>query len=69
MSNDKRKYSSKIVDGLEQAPSRAMLRAVGFENEDFNKPQVGVASTWSMVTPCNMPVSYTHLTLQTILLV
>ena len=56
MSNDKRKYSSKIVDGVEQAPSRAMLRAVGFENEDFNKPQVGVASTWSMVTPCNMHI-------------
>jgi len=56
MSNDKRKHSSKIVDGVEQAPSRAMLRAVGFENEDFNKPQVGVASTWSMVTPCNMHI-------------
>ena len=37
MSKDKRKYSSKIVDGLEQAPSRAMLRAVGFEDEDFKK--------------------------------
>ena len=56
MSNDNRKYSSKIVDGVKQAPSRAMLRAVGFENEDFNKPQVGVASTWSMVTPCNMHI-------------
>ena len=51
MSKDKRKYSSEIVDGVEQAPSRAMLRAVGFESEDFNKPQVGIASTWSMVTP------------------
>ena len=56
MSKGNRKYSSKIVDGDEQAPSRAMLRAVGFENEDFNKPQVGVASTWSMVTPCNMHI-------------
>ena len=56
MSKDKRKYSSKIVDGLEQAPSRAMLRAVGFEDEDFKKPQVGIASTWSMVTPCNMHI-------------
>ena len=56
MSKDNRKYSSKIVDGIEQAPSRAMLRAVGFENEDFKKPQVGVASTWSMVTPCNMHI-------------
>ena len=57
MSNDNRKHSSKIVDGVEQAPSRAMLRAVGFKNEDFNKPQVGVASTWSMVTPCNMHIN------------
>ena len=57
MSKGKRKHSSKIVDGVEQAPSRAMLRAVGFENEDFNKPQVGVASTWSMVTPCNMHIN------------
>ena len=56
MSKDKRKYSSEIVDGVEQAPSRAMLRAVGFESEDFNKPQVGIASTWSMVTPCNMHI-------------
>ncbi len=56
MSKGNRKYSSKIVDGVEQAPSRAMLRAVGFENEDFKKPQVGVASTWSMVTPCNMHI-------------
>ena len=56
MSKGNRKHSSKIVDGVKQAPSRAMLRAVGFENEDFNKPQVGVASTWSMVTPCNMHI-------------
>ena len=45
-----------VVDGLEQAPSRAMLRAVGFKDEDFSKPQVGIASTWSMVTPCNMHI-------------
>ncbi len=56
MSKDKRKYSSEIVDGVEQAPSRAMLRAVGFESDDFDKPQVGIASTWSMVTPCNMHI-------------
>ena len=42
---------------MEQAPSRAMLRAVGFEEEDFLKPQVGIASTWSMVTPCNMHIN------------
>ena len=58
MSNKNRKYSSKIVDGVEQAPSRAMLRAVGFEEEDFLKPQVGIASTWSMVTPCNMHINH-----------
>ena len=51
-----RHYSSIVVDGLEQTPSRAMLRAVGFEDSDFNKPQVGIASTWSMVTPCNMHI-------------
>ncbi|MBL0691715.1 MAG: dihydroxy-acid dehydratase [SAR324 cluster bacterium] len=48
-----RKYSSIVVDGIDRSPSRAMLRAVGFTDADFHKPQVGVASTWSMVTPCN----------------
>ena len=56
-SDNKRKYSSKVVDGIEQAPSRAMLHAVGFETEDFQKVQVGIASTWSMVTPCNMHIN------------
>ena len=51
-----RKYSTIVTDGVEQAPSRAMLRAVGFTDEDFSKPQIGVASTWSMVTPCNMHI-------------
>lgn len=51
-----RKYSSKVVDGFERAPSRAMLYPVGFNKADFNKPQVGIASTWSMVTPCNMHI-------------
>ena len=51
---DLRKHSKKIVDGVEQAPSRAMLRAVGFRTKDFKIPQVGIASTWSMITPCNM---------------
>ena len=53
---DLRKHSSTVTDGVEQAPSRAMLRAVGFTDEDFAKPQVGIASTWSMVTPCNMHI-------------
>ena len=58
MANDKtRKFSSIIVDGVAQAPSRAMLHAVGFEDADFKKPQVGIASTWSMVTPCNMHIN------------
>jgi dihydroxy-acid dehydratase len=54
---DLRKHSKKVVDGMEQAPSRAMLRAVGFTDADFKKPQIGVASTWSMVTPCNMHIN------------
>lgn len=52
----RRPYSSTIVDGLEQAPSRAMLYPVGFTQEDFRKPQVGIASTWSNLTPCNMHI-------------
>lgn len=55
--NDKRSHSSRVVDGIEKAPARAMLRAVGFNDEDFEKPQVGIASTWSMVTPCNMHIN------------
>jgi dihydroxy-acid dehydratase len=52
-----RKYSSQVVDGVEHAPSRAMLRAVGFGDDDFKRPQIGIASTWSMVTPCNMHIN------------
>ena len=51
-----RRYSRVVVDGVKQAPSRAMLRAVGFEDQDFARPQVGIASTWSMITPCNMHI-------------
>ena len=53
---DIRNFSSQVVDGVERAPSRSMLRAVGFEDKDFKKPQIGIASTWSMVTPCNMHI-------------
>ncbi len=53
---DLRRYSRVVVDGDEQAPSRAMLRAVGFAEGDFARPQIGIASTWSMVTPCNMHI-------------
>ncbi len=52
-----RTFSSVVVDGVERAPSRAMLRAVGFQDADFKKPQIGIASTWSMVTPCNMHIN------------
>jgi len=54
---DLRRYSRIVVDGVAQAPSRAMLRAVGFSEDDFKRPQIGVASTWSMVTPCNMHIN------------
>ena len=53
MSSCKRNFSSIVVDGKDRAPNRSMLRAVGFEDEDFEKPQVAVCSAWSMVTPCN----------------
>ena len=52
-----RSFSSQVVDGMSRAPSRAMLHAVGFSDADFAKPQIGVASTWSMVTPCNMHIN------------
>jgi dihydroxy-acid dehydratase len=51
-----RPYSSILLDGPDRAPARAMLYAVGFKAEDFKKPLVGIASTWSMVTPCNMHI-------------
>src|SRR5580658_1830804 len=52
----KHPHSSVVVDGPERSFRRSMLRAVGFGDEDFGKPVVGVASTWSMVTPCNMHI-------------
>ena len=52
-----RKYSQKLVDGPLQAASRSMLRGVGFKTSDFSKPLVGIASTWSKVTPCNMHIN------------
>jgi dihydroxy-acid dehydratase len=54
---DLRRYSRLVVDGAKQSPSRAMLRAVGFQDADFNKPQIGVASTWANLTPCNMHIN------------
>jgi dihydroxy-acid dehydratase len=49
-----RRHSAPVLDGPERAPTRAMLYAVGYSEKDFAKPQIGIASTWSMVTPCNM---------------
>ena len=51
-----RRYSSQILDGKERAASRGMLYGVGFKKADFKKPQVGVASTWAQVTPCNVHI-------------
>ena len=53
---DSRQYSRIVVDGVKQAPARAMLHAVGFADGDFAKPQIGIASTWSNLTPCNMHI-------------
>ena len=54
--NDPRAFSRLVVDGVKQAPARAMLRAVGFGDADFQRPQVGIASTWANLTPCNMHI-------------
>jgi dihydroxy-acid dehydratase len=51
-----RPRSTDVTEGFERAPARAMLRAVGMTEEDFGKPQVGVASSWNEVTPCNLPL-------------
>ena len=56
MTIDNRPRSREVTEGFERAPARAMLRAVGMTDEDFDKPQVGVASSWNEVTPCNMPL-------------
>jgi len=49
--------SQEVTEGFRRAPSRSMLRAVGMTDGDFDKPQVGVASTWNEVTPCNLPLA------------
>ncbi|WLF83455.1 dihydroxy-acid dehydratase [Moraxella sp. ZY210820] len=51
-----RSHSAPVYDGVENAPARSMMRAVGFKDEDFKKPQIGIASTWANVTPCNMHI-------------
>jgi dihydroxy-acid dehydratase len=54
---NKRTHSAPVVEGFDRAANRSMLRAVGFTDEDFQKPQVGIASTWSDLTPCNMHIN------------
>ena len=54
---NKRQYSSLVVDGVEKAAARSMLYAVGFSEEDFKKPQIGIASTWGILNPCNMHIN------------
>ena len=54
--NAHRQYSSIVIDGADRAASRAMLHALGFESDDFQKSQIGIASTWNTVTPCNMHI-------------
>ena len=51
-----RKYSRIVIDGADRAASRAMYHALGWTSEDFGKSQIGIASTWNMVTPCNMHI-------------
>ncbi|MBV9936438.1 MAG: dihydroxy-acid dehydratase, partial [Actinobacteria bacterium] len=54
MSNEMKPRSREVTEGFERAPARAMLRAIGMTDDDWDKPQVGVASSWNEVTPCNM---------------
>jgi dihydroxy-acid dehydratase len=56
MTDERRPRSYEVTDGMERAPARAMLRAVGMTDADWDKPQIGVASSWNEVTPCNMPL-------------
>jgi dihydroxy-acid dehydratase len=53
---DPRHRSRDVTEGYERAPARAMLRAIGMTDEDWGKPQVGIASSWNEVTPCNLPL-------------
>ncbi|MGL4521062.1 MAG: dihydroxy-acid dehydratase, partial [Bacilli bacterium] len=53
---DLRHRSIVISEGETRTANRAMLRAVGFTDEDFKKPMIGIASTWSEVTPCNIHI-------------
>ncbi len=52
--NKMKPRSGLVTDGMERAPARGMLRAVGIKDEDFAKPQIGIASSWNEITPCNL---------------
>ena len=54
MSKNMKPRSGLVTDGIERAPARGMLRAVGMKDEDFAKPQIGIASSWNEITPCNL---------------
>ncbi|MEJ5256163.1 MAG: dihydroxy-acid dehydratase [Acidimicrobiales bacterium] len=56
MTNPMKPRSREVTDGFERAPARAMLRAIGMTDDDWDKPQVGVCSSWNEVTPCNLPL-------------
>src|SRR5687767_15349123 len=56
MPSDMKPRSHEVTDGFERAPARAMLRAIGMTDDDWDKPQIGVASSWNEVTPCNLPL-------------
>lgn len=51
-----REHSAPVYEGIENAPARSMMRAVGFNDDDFTRPFIGIASTWANVTPCNMHI-------------
>ncbi len=51
-----REHSAPVYEGIENAPARSMMRATGFQDEDFTRPFIGIASTWANVTPCNMHI-------------
>jgi dihydroxy-acid dehydratase len=57
MSPDRKPRSREVTEGFERAPARAMLRAVGMTDDDWDRPQVAVASSWNEVTPCNLPLA------------
>jgi len=54
MANPMKPRSGVVTDGMERAPQRGMLRAVGMKDEDWAKPQIGIASSWNEITPCNL---------------